>query len=436
MKSPSVHSDPSWSPAAIKKAGKIVTIKGQEFRVVEKKERFLSFSTKERWGNLIKGLFLSFLTFGVLPFKKRSVRDLFTGREVLRVVEQVSPHLNLQGAAKSTDSKVEDQTQSSKVQCGNIYSTGSVTRENIHEYMDFIIQNDYSKQLPHKNEVVVEYDGKEVLLSSLTTAQKYDVANEHALPHDKSRLKKREECSSDEEWLCNIERLLFRGGYYSDGTPLAGTGIVKDPRIEHGCDHAMRVAVLTVIYASLYEKYDPTVEITPAMIIGCQIFGGFHDSKRQTEGIDLDDGRSARCARDKALEWGFDKDSAERGYRALLNKDQKDLKNKDIMAKCIQCADSRDFTRLGTFDEKYLDFYKEFMDEKKPLRNGRSIEELKKELEQLHKEMDKFIAWTCNFYRRGEMAKGNYYQALLQQINKKDFPKMHGILVNKGIIIK
>jgi hypothetical protein len=318
-------------------------------------------------------------------------------------------------------------------------TTGEVTRENLAEHMQQVVSDYYGQPFPHRDEVKVEHNGKQVLWTSLTPKEKFDVVYEHSLPHNRPKLMNRDKFSSDEAWVNHIEGRLFRGSHNIDGTAYIPSGMAHDPRLSHGSDHGMRVGIFSAVYAALYNKYDPTVNLTPEDLLAIQLAGAFHDSGRQTEGVDVDDKRSAENAVQNFKKWGFSETYIKEGEEAISGKDDQKLSTKSLIARCVQCADSTEYGRVGFFNPKYLDIHKEFNGYKanpkeswnenispKTLKEGRTLEEFNQEIDAVNVEMTKIMnATSSNNMRKIFSQPGkNYYAEILKVINPTDHPRI------------
>ncbi len=305
----------------------------------------------------------------------------------------------------------------------------NLTQENFPLRMQEIVTNYYAKPFPHKDDIFVEHKGKEVLWSSLSTEEKFAVVYEHSLPHNRQKLLVREKFKDETSWLKHIEERLFRGSHQADGKPVDAEKL--DPRLDHGSDHGMRVGLFSAVFAWLYNKYDPrcTVEADEYRII--MLAGAFHDSGRQTEGVDVDDKRSAQNAAENMKKWGIQEHFVAASYEAIHDKDSQDLVKKSLIAKSVQCADSAEYGRVGTFNAKYLDIHQEFLANEMPLKAGRTREEFSRELQDITKEMQKLMSNTSTTAARNKFAESeNYFLEIVKVIalNPALYPKINAIL--------
>ncbi|CRX37834.1 hypothetical protein [Estrella lausannensis] len=81
-----------WRKVSEKNPNKTYQINGHSYKVVAKMER-----RHQTMGGIVLGLLCTIGSLGLAPLFSKSVRQLFTGRQVLRVVEEVFPHINEKG---------------------------------------------------------------------------------------------------------------------------------------------------------------------------------------------------------------------------------------------------------------------------------------------------------------------------------------------------
>lgn len=77
-----------WRNASVKKAEKIYTINGVKYMTLAKKERYLSFFTIQRIAGIVLGLFLSIISVGAAPMFSKSVWQMFSGRQTLKIMRK------------------------------------------------------------------------------------------------------------------------------------------------------------------------------------------------------------------------------------------------------------------------------------------------------------------------------------------------------------
>ena len=325
-------------------------------------------------------------------------------------------------------------------------ATGKVTQENLAEYMQEAAEF-YAQTFPDLNKVMVEVKvkvkvedrGKEVLKEvlkevpwvSLSPKEKFDVVYEHSLPHNKPKLMTRDKFSSDAAWVDHIENRLFRGSHKADGT--SSVYLKTDPRRDHGTDHGMRVGLGSSVYGWLYDKYDASVHLTTDDKLMIPLIGAFHDSGRQTEGVDIDDKHSAKNAELSLKKWGVAQKYVEESDAAISDKDNPLLATKPFIAKCVQSADSTEYERVnpGHFEPTYLDIYNEFNDEEmaKPLKEGRTLNEFNMELNALTKEMHALMYETSTYEARAEFSQPGkkYAQEIVKKVtsNPAQYPRLN-----------
>jgi len=324
-----------------------------------------------------------------------------------------------------------------------------LTRENLPDRMQDIVSNYYAKPFPHMDDVVVYYakplphigdvadyyKNKEVLWKNCSPQEKFDIVYEHSLPHNRYKLLQRSNFSSDDAWVEHINDRLFRGSHNADGTPNISFGLENDPKKSHGSDHAIRVGIFSGIYAYLYDKYDPNTKVTPDELLAIQLTGAFHDSGRQTDGVDVDDLKSAKNAKENLHKWGVSQSLVDQSYVAISDKDNPNLSNKHTIAKCIQCADSSEYGRVGSFDIRYLDIYKEFNAPGQKFKDGKNVKEFNQELTAVNAEMAKLMKVTVDPVMRHQLSnkEKNYYNEILKLVTPKDYPLLNAILTQSQL---
>jgi hypothetical protein len=84
--------DNSWEKAN----NSIKVLNGIKYEVIAKKEKFFSLNSKERIFGIVIGVALSLVSCGLLPVFSKSVRELFTGRQVLYIAKNNSSTSNVQ----------------------------------------------------------------------------------------------------------------------------------------------------------------------------------------------------------------------------------------------------------------------------------------------------------------------------------------------------
>jgi hypothetical protein len=300
----------------------------------------------------------------------------------------------------------------------------------------------YAKPLPPSGSVTVPVETdlpggeKKVewkLWKNLSAAEKLRVHNTETLPHN--------------QLTGPFARYLVD---FTFSPPFSNSNVPGDPRNIHGIDHAVRASLFSAVFAFLYQKYHPDYQVTEKDLLLAQFTAAGHDCGRQTEGPDVYDQKSAETTK-KALERlgvGDQKD-LEACYLAIAKKDDLDLQRKSLIAKCVQNADSMDFTRIQLQDtvqdpaefEKsrcFLDIYKEFKDfqgKGRKLKDGCSFEEFQTELDALRIEMNGLVALTSRQkFRRKASDSGNYYEYVLRRITSSSFPLIHAVLQKTAVL--
>jgi hypothetical protein len=308
------------------------------------------------------------------------------------------------------------------------------------------IKKRYSQPLPDVDKVTVplknENTGKTewVLWKDLTLDQKIAVNNE-GMAHDKLPLDTTEEKVNKQFFTYEGQRNFFEG----------------DPREHHGSDHCARAAILSGVFAYLYQKYHPEYSVTPGDIALCQIVAAGHDTGRQSEGPDVYDDASAEFSQQELRELGVtDQQILNDCHSAIADKDNLQFKTKCLIAKCVQNADCAEFRpRLymkspkqekSDFDNSrgYLDIFKElnaFAKEKNAanpgqatLKEGRTYAQFEEELDVLRVEMNDFIFSTHKKeFRQKAVDSGDYYGTVINYLTPKEFPVLSAVLKQTGI---
>src|SRR5437868_5911846 len=106
--------DVSWKGVVLKDKdqNKTYTINDKCYQVTAKQEKYLPLSSIRRIVGITAGVFLTLLTLGMLPIFSKSVRELFTGRQVLLIMKvkaalstpSTTPKDELQNVVETTTS--------------------------------------------------------------------------------------------------------------------------------------------------------------------------------------------------------------------------------------------------------------------------------------------------------------------------------------------
>lgn len=457
--------------------------KGVETKVYTIREQKLS--PWERFAGFIKGVCLFIFTAGFglgLGFSSSALREkvanwYYECRTGTRQIKELK-RTTLPPTARRTDSVRDRKIPTRRTSppkdpvdtAGRVHTrapgtgriekvsaSGNVTRANLADHMQQVVQNYYGQPFPHRNDIIVRHAGKEVLWVNLTLEQQFEVVYDHSLPHNKPKLLKlsdfkpkyKTEAEAKVAWAKHIENRLFRGSHLDNGKPYIPAGLPNDPRQSHGADHGMRVGIFSAVYAALYNKYDADVNLTPEILLAIQLAGAFHDTGRQTEGVDIDDYRSAKFAVQNLTDWKFSKELVEEAHHAIEGKDNQKLSTKHFIAKCVQCGDSTEYGRVGPFNPKFLDIYKDFNGHKaapkdhwneeivpKQLKGGATLAEFNQEINDVNKEMTKLMDATKTDAARKKLSdpSKNYYSEILKLINEKEHPKIYAMFTDLGVI--
>ncbi|HEY4831292.1 MAG TPA: hypothetical protein VIH61_01855, partial [Waddliaceae bacterium] len=225
-----------------------------------------------------------------------------------------------------------------KILNGDISSGKTINQAEIPKYVQQIVDERYSQPLPKKSEVTVPFrDGeswdkiKWVRWESLTEKDKFEVNNHFAHPHGQI-------------WNNIFGNAVIDAAFFGWGQ---APYIPKDPREHHGNDHAVRTALFAPAFAYLYHKYHPSYEVTLQQAAFAAVVGAGHDAGRQTEVVDVYDEKSAEITCEFLKKWGItDEDTLKTAKDAIVDKDNPKLDSKSLIAKCVQNADSAEFSRL------------------------------------------------------------------------------------------
>jgi hypothetical protein len=383
---------------------------------------------------LIASIILAPLTLGIL----HCVTTIWRHR---RIEYYQQKEIYSQGRLASLIQKI--QACPNVVALNPLSRPGVLTRETLgHHIQSELINPYYSKPLPSFDSVTVpvettQPDGvKKVewkLWKDLSAEEKICVNNTGTRPHNQLH----------GPLAPLIVDLAF-------SPPLSGSGVQGDPRGVHGGDHAIRASLFSAVFAFLYQKYHPEYQVTEKDILLTQFVAAGHDSERQTEGADVYDQKSAEITNKALQKLGVsDQKDLKACFQAIAEKDDRDLGRKSFIAKCVQNADSMEFSRVWLQDslqdptefEKsrgFLDIYKEFQEIQqsgRELKNGSSFEEFQTELDALRVEMNGFIALTCRQkFRKKASESGNYYAYVLRRIRPYNFPLLHAALQKMNVL--
>ncbi len=309
-----------------------------------------------------------------------------------------------------------------KIKCTN-EQVGKVVQERF-------IKPFYAKPLPSEEQVTVPFHGEWRKWQDLTRSQKIEVNNTGTREHNQL---------SDSAAEAAVDSWFFAHGQ----APF----LPNDPRQSHGNDHAARASIFASIFAYLYQKYHPDESLDLQDVMLAQIVAAGHDSGRQTEGPDVYDAKSAENTVEVLKSLGVtDQQVLSDAHDAIEHKDSDPLTGKKpVIARCVQNADSAEFSRLyltgpvqdGADFEKgkeYLDIYKE-LKSRGTLKDGRTFEQFSVELTAIRKEMNDIIFHTHSQKFRSKIASEgqNIYEAILQTITPMDYPIIHEILTHIGV---
>ncbi len=312
---------------------------------------------------------------------------------------------------------------------------------------DKLIKPFYSKALPKEEHVTVPITDpvtkqtKWRFWNSLSRREKIQVNNTGTHPHNQLPT-----------WAPESAVNLKFFGKHGQAEFMPG-----DPREHHGNDHAARAAILSTVFAYLYHKYAPGVEVSAQDLALIQVVAAGHDSGRQTEGPDVYDEESAKNVQTVLQNLGCtDSVLLSDAKAAIAHKDSNPFETKPLMAKCVQCADSAEYTRLLLSSTKqdessfvhsqgYLDIFRELEAYAKykngadpkgvELKDGMTFGDFSDELSSLRREMNDLIFVTHQQSFRAEVVRagGNIYNAILETINPTEYPLLTAVLRQIGV---
>ena len=334
--------------------------------------------------------------------------------------------------------------------CSSIYNKyqedlGPIKRNDIPNHIQNFINQNYAQKLPSEESVTIpnfsvngekflKTDEEMIKWSALSQKEKVLYYNHFAFPDHKK-------LPDNIIGYAVVDRMFFA---LNGQMPF----LEKDPREHHGLDHCARTALFSAIFAYLYAKYHP--DYSPEEVMNLlpliQIVGAGHDSKRQNEGVDVYDEISADHTVEYLKDWGIiDPNILQDCHDAIEHKDSHDLKNKSLIAKCVQNADCAEYARLWLWSGKqnsddfevsrqYLDIFNEF-NQGCNFKNNYNKEDFLKELNAIRLEMNRLIYYTHKKRTREKLAGAtNYYNELLKLITPSRYSLLNNILKDMGII--
>lgn len=287
-----------------------------------------------------------------------------------------------------------------------VQELGPLTVQNFSQHAQHVLNHFYKKPLPPEDQITVpNLQGEIVRWNSLDSEQQNKII------------------AANKKGMTSQLVLNYEGPIYCQK-------II--PRWSHGCMHVSRAAMEVNLIAQMYKKYDPDhFQFTQEDILLAQYLTIFHDSARQTEGVDVWDASSAENARAFLTASGFSEDKVNQAIDDLKNKDNPDQSKRSPLARLIHDADCLDIMRIYTlnnFNNKYLDIFNDLMDKPGFLED---LEQLKTELYSLIELTEKpFIKIHL------ETQSNNYYQEVLGLAGSKDtghprFPLLKTLLENE-----
>jgi hypothetical protein len=207
------------------------------------------------------------------------------------------------------------------------------------EICDYAIQNRYHKPFPVYENIIIFHNGHEVNLNSLTVDQKFDLLVESSLGHRAKATMRERRDEYDRNPDDFIKQVIRLGNDFST---------------IHGPKHCVRTAILAEEIARLYKSLYVELESITDEDISCCFFAGvYHDSGRQSDGLDIYDPLSAHYCEIDLRAKEVPEASVKKAEDAILNKDQR-VDTKGIVAIALHDADSMEMQRFRGFDSSYL----------------------------------------------------------------------------------
>lgn len=377
------------------------------------------------------------------PVAKNSIEYVFrnakVSHELQRKIDTVVSTLIINKPSRTNQESVLSPSPTPSNIMAKLKEMGS--KGEVAQITQNFINKHYGKPLPAKEDVVVPIQNEQGIVEwrpwvSLTREEKIKVTNTGTHKHNQLGENTPEHVVDAQFFSENGQHVYLK----------------NDPREHHGNDHSSRAAIFSAAFAYLYAKYHPNYLVTEEDVTLCQIFAAGHDSGRQTEGPDVYDERSAEFAIEELHELGIDHEKIVQECRnSIADKDNKDLKNKSLLAKCVQNADCAEFQRLYlkqpvqdaegfNNSRNYLDIFHDFKDlagqnpDAPLLKNGLTYNNFLTELDFLRKEMNDFIYQTHKKENREKFSeKENYYQEILNSITPESFPLLNSALVQVNV---
>ena len=327
----------------------------------------------------------------ILEKKRKKIRSIIKAglREGLRKASLLSAlfHHFRQDTSPQLKYMIESETEKAFF--------GQEIKEDLKSKIETVIQDFYLSPMPKQEEVkVTDEHGKVHRWRDLNTDQRKAIIsfNHSSAPPEDSRI------------------------FVRHPFPLHEDSI---PRWIHGPEHIARVAIEIPILAQLYQKQNPNLNITDTDVAIAQYLSAFHDSARQSEGVDLWGDESAENARIHLLKLGLSPELIETCIQDLKQKDLSPqhprFSERSIISKLIHDADSLDRLRvsgLRAFNLNYLDLYQDYESKK-----------LKKELSLLLKDLDQFIEKTEDMEEKLKFKKsGNYFKTFSEMARDEKSP--------------
>ncbi|NGX42938.1 MAG: hypothetical protein K940chlam7_01227 [Chlamydiae bacterium] len=319
----------------------------------------------------------------------------------------------------------------------------TASQDDVPQFIQKMIEETYAQPLPERSEVEVPFrDGetwdkvKTVKWGELSPSEKIELNNHYAHPHNRV-----------EDTFFN--RALIDAYFFGEGQ---SPYLENDPKKHHGSDHAVRAGIFAGVFAYLYNKYHPDYDVTSQDVTFAQLVASGHDCARQTEGTDVYDDWSAEKTLQVLKDMGVsDPKILEDAKEAIADKDSKDYEKKSLIAKCVQNADCAEFYRLSCdspvqrkasyeHSRDYLDIFQELKELSGEnlnhhLKGNATYGDFLEALDAVRYELNLLIYRTHQKGKRKEFSEPgkNYYNKLLAEINRVEFPLINSILMNTEI---
>lgn len=317
--------------------------------------------------------------------------------------------------------------------CSASMSIETLSKERLPEIFQVFLDRTYVQRTQSANDVMVKLTcGDRVRFLGLPVEER-----EKALkPYLRSNhIKLIEKLKTENKSYDYVKGLLGKTEAELRVAPDEEVFLPNDPRRFHGCDHAVRTGLFSVVFGYLYNRHLEAL-LTQSDFVKMIFLGMSHDAGRQRDGgIDIDDERSAELLSSYLKELNvFSSEIIDEVCKSLKKKDG-DFHEKTILSRCLHDADSVEFRRFQEvsvrdhwkFDFERLDIVQEIKEK------GTSIPELK----EVSSEIFNLISVTCGKGPRTSFSKPgfNYFNEILHVVSNGSYPRLYGILKECGIVV-